>query len=112
MKKVVIFVFKGSQMCFIHVLLNAKDMHEKGIDVKIVVEGEAVALLKNLEETNNPLYNEVKEKELFHSVCLACSIKLSVATYNKTTGIPLVGDMDGHVSMASFIEDGYEVITL
>ena len=38
MKKVVIFAFKGNPLCFVHVLLNAKDMSEKGIEAKIVIE--------------------------------------------------------------------------
>lgn len=112
MKKIAIFAFKGNPMCFVHVLLNAKEMHEKGIDVKIVVEGEAVTLLQDLEQDNNPLYMEVKEKGLFHSICLACSIKLNVATYNESISIPVIGNMDGHVSMGEFIEQGYEIITL
>lgn len=112
MRKIAIFAFKGNPMCFIHVLLNAKEMNEKGIDVKVVVEGEAVTLLQDLEQNKNPLYMEVKEKGLLHSICLACSVKLNVAQYNKSLDIPLVGDMDGHVSMAAFIEEGYEIITL
>lgn len=112
MKKIAIFAFKGNPMCFIHVLLNAKEMHEKGIDVKIVVEGEAVTLLQDLETNNNPLYMAIKEAGLFHSICLACSIKLNVATYNETLDIPLVGDMSGHVSMTALIEEGYDIITL
>ncbi len=32
-------------MCFIHVLLNAMDMKEKGKEALIVMEGEAVACI-------------------------------------------------------------------
>jgi hypothetical protein len=35
MSKVAMFVFNGDPMCFIHVLLNALDMHQKGDEVKI-----------------------------------------------------------------------------
>ena len=35
MRKFVLFAFNGELMCFIHVLLNALDMQEKGFDVKI-----------------------------------------------------------------------------
>ena len=41
MKKYALFVFNGDPMCFIHVVLNALDMHTKGEDVKIIVEGSA-----------------------------------------------------------------------
>ena len=33
MKKVVLFAFNGDFMCFIHVLVNALDLHEKGYEV-------------------------------------------------------------------------------
>ena len=45
MKKIRMFVFNGDPMCFIHVLLNAIDMHEKDYDVKIVIEGASTKLL-------------------------------------------------------------------
>ena len=48
MKKVVLFAFNGDFMCFIHVLLNALDMHEKSYDVKIVIEGSATKLVPEL----------------------------------------------------------------
>ncbi len=60
--KVVFFAFKGELMCFNHVMLNALDMDGKGILVKIVMEGEAVTLIKALEEEKNELYLELKEK--------------------------------------------------
>ncbi|MBN2878896.1 MAG: cytoplasmic protein [Clostridia bacterium] len=112
MTKVAIFAFRGDPMCFIHVLLNAKDMHDKGMEVKVVIEGESVKLLKKLEDESNPLYMEVKDKGLFHSICRACSAKLGVLEYNEKIGIPVQGDMNGHVSMADFTLGGYEVITL
>jgi len=42
MRKTVLFVFNGDPMCFIHVLLNALDMKEKGHEAGIVVEGAAL----------------------------------------------------------------------
>ena len=39
MPKIVLFVFNGDPMCFIHVLLNALDMKDKGYESKIVIEG-------------------------------------------------------------------------
>ncbi len=112
MDKVVIFAFNGNPMCFSHVLLNALDMAERGMDARIVIEGEAVTLLKGLEESNNPLYLKAKEKKLIDAICKACSAKLGVLDYNETLGLPIVGDMSGHPSMARYMEDEYTVITL
>ena len=44
MKKIALFVFNGDPMCFIHVLLNALDMKEKGYEARIVIEGAAMEL--------------------------------------------------------------------
>lgn len=112
MNKTVFFAFKGNAMCFIHVLLNALDMNNKGIKCKIVIEGEAVTLLKDLQQNSNPLYMDAKEKGLIDCICKACSVKLGVFEYNETLDIPLKGEMSGHVSMLSYIERGYSVITL
>jgi hypothetical protein len=112
MEKIVIFSFKGDPLCFMHVLLNAADMNEKGMDVKIVIEGESVKIIKEMEESANTLYLKVKEKGLIDCICKACSAKMGVLEFNSGVGIPIVGDMNGHPSMSSYISKGYTVITL
>lgn len=112
MSKCVIFAFNGNQMCFVHVLLNALDMKEKGMEGKIVIEGEAVKLIKELEESENKLYLKAKEQGLIDSICKACSSKLGVLEFNETVGIPVIGSMSGHPSMSQYIELGYEVISM
>lgn len=112
MKKIVFFAFKGEQMCFMHVLINALDLHEKGVEAKIVMEGEAVKLIKELEESGNKLYQKAKDLNIFDSVCKACSAKMGVLEYNETCGIPLNGDLLGHPPMYDYIKEGFEIITL
>lgn len=112
MKKVVFFAFEGKKMCFMHVLLNAIDLHEKNHVAKIVVEGEAVKLIKELEEEENKVYFKAKELGLFDSICKACSAQMGVLEFNETVGIPLNGEMNGHPPMQTYLRDGYEVITL
>ena len=99
-------------MCFMHVLINALDLHEKGVDTKIIVEGEAVKLIKVLEEEENKLYLKIKDLGLFDSICKACSAQLGVLEYNETIGIPIKGNANGHPAMYDYIADGYEIITL
>ena len=53
MKKIALFVFNGDPMCFIHVLLNALDMKERGYEAKIIIEGAATKLLPELAKANN-----------------------------------------------------------
>ncbi|MFV0422821.1 DsrE family protein [Oleidesulfovibrio sp.] len=114
MHKVVLFPFNGEEMCFIHVLLNAKDMKSRGVDVKLVVEGAAVKLLPSLNEPDHPmhtLYAQVKEAGIIYGACKACSTKLGVVEAIPACGIALVGEMGGHPAMSEWIENGYQVVT-
>lgn len=111
-KKIAVFAFKGELMCFIHVLLNAVDMSSKGMNVKIIMEGEAVKLIKELEESNNALYLKAKKLNLFDCICKACSSKMGVLEYNQNTGIRIADEMNGHPAMAKYISEGYQIITL
>lgn len=112
LKKVAFFPFMGDKMCFMHVLINALDLHEKGVDTKIIVEGEAVKLMKVLEEEANGNYLKTKELGLFDSICKACSAQMGVLEYNQKLGIPIKGNANGHPAMYDYINEGYDIITL
>ena len=111
---VVLFAFRGDPMCFVHVLLNALDLKEKGKKGLIILEGEAVTLVEEMRKPQaflNGLYQNAKEKELFHGACKACAIRMESDAVIQEEGIPLIGDMSGHPAMADFIEQGYQIIT-
>jgi len=112
--KTVLFVFNGDPMCFIHVLLNALDMHAGGHEVRIVMEGASVALAPALVKPEHPLaklFAKVREANLLDGACRACSVKLGVAAEVEAAGIALIGDMSGHPSMRVYMEAGWQVIT-
>ena len=114
MKKFALFVFNGDPMCFIHVLLNALDMKEKGYDGKIIIEGSATKLLPELAKSDNPLHKlweKVKEAGLVDGVCKACSNKLETLEAAKKQGLTLLDEMSGHPSMARYRDEGFEVIS-
>jgi hypothetical protein len=114
MKKIVLFVFNGDPMCFIHVLLNALDMKEKGYESKIVIEGSATKLIPELAKENNPmnkLWEKVKVFGLVDGVCKACSNKMGTLGATKDQGITFLDEMTGHPSMARYREDGFEIVS-
>ncbi|MFW6005779.1 MAG: DsrE family protein [Desulfonatronovibrionaceae bacterium] len=114
MKKYALFVFNGDPVCFIHVLLNALDLNEKGHGAGIVVEGSATGLIPELAEENHPLHKlwtRVREKGFVLGVCRACSRKMGTLEDAEKQGLSLLEDMSGHPGMAAYIEKGYEVIT-
>ncbi len=114
MKKVVLFVFNGDPMCFIHVLLNAIEMKDKGYEAKIVVEGSAAKLIPELAKEDNPLHKlweKAKGSELIDGVCKACANKMGTLGDAEAQGLNLLDEMSGHPSMAGYRDKGYEVIT-
>lgn len=114
MTKIAIFAFRGDPMCFVHVLLNGLDMAAKGMEGKIIIEGDAVKLVPEMAAPGhflNQLYLKAKEQGLIVGACRACSTKLGVASAVEAEGVSLIGEMSGHPSMSAYIEEGYRVIT-
>lgn len=114
MSRIALVAFKGEQMCFVHVLLNAIDMVEKGFEVRVVLEGESTRLIPELAKPTNPfhkLYMNVRQKNLIYAVCKACSTKMNVLEAVVAEGLPLAGEMAGHPALADYIKDGYQIVT-
>ncbi len=114
MKKAALFVFNGDPMCFIHVLLNALDMKERGYHAQIVVEGSATKLTPALAKADHPLHalwEKVKQAGLVGGVCEACSRKMGTLDAASEQGLTALNEMNGHPSMARYRDDGYEILT-
>jgi len=96
------------------VLLNALDMNTKGHNVKIIIEGASVKLIPELVKPGNPLnglWKKNLEAGLVSGVCKACSNKLGTLEAAKEQGLILLDDVSGHPGMASYLDNGYEIIT-
>ncbi len=114
MKKVALFAFNGDPVCFVHVLLNALEMRQRGHEAKIVIEGAATALLPILAAPEHPLnrlWEQVRTDKLIEGVCKACANKAQTIPSAHAQEIRLLMGMSGHPSMAEFIESGFEIIT-
>jgi len=113
-KKVLLVAFKGEPMCFVHVLLNALDMKEKGYDVKVVIEGTATQAAAELSDPGKPfakLYQRVREVGLIDCACQACSAKMEVLPVLQAQGLSLCAEMSGYPSISRYVDLGYKVIT-
>ncbi len=113
--KAALFAFNGEPMCFVHVLLNAFDMKEKGWEVVIVIEGSATKLVKDFHDDPSlpfaKLYAKAVAEGLVSCVCQACAAKMGSKASAEEQGLELCGELKGHPSMARFEEDGYRVYT-
>jgi len=114
-KKLALFAFNGDPMCFSHVLLNAMDMHEKGHQVKVVIEGSATKLIKSFEEDGEgpiaQLFFKVRDMGMLDCACNACSLKMGSQDSAKRLEIRLCDEMMGHPSISRYIDEGYDVLT-
>lgn len=114
MQKTVLVAFNGEITCFVHVLLNALDMAEKGFSVKVVIEGAATKLIPGLAKEEGgmaSLYKKVKELKLIDCVCQACAAKMGTLDAVTAEGLPLCAEMKGHPSLGRYQQEGYTVIT-
>jgi len=114
MKKLALFAFNGDPVCFIHVLLNALDMNEKGHGAKIIIEGAATKLIETLARPDNPLHNyweKVKELNLIEGICKACATKMGTLSEAESQGLTILDDMSGHPGMGRFMDAGFDIIT-
>jgi len=114
MKKFALFAFNGDPMCFIHVIINALDLHNQGFEVKVIVEGSATKLASEFDNENNPfidMYKKLKDLDLISCFCRACSNKMNSIKKVEELKFPVCAELHGHPSMAKYINDGYEIIT-
>ena len=115
MAKVVFFTFRSDPMSFMHAMLNALDLEEKGMWGEIVFEGESTQLIPLISQPEHflyPLYTQSKSKGIFYGACQFCTQKMGISEQAESEHIPLIGDMFGHPPMSDFIRQGYTIITL
>jgi hypothetical protein len=115
MHKAALFVFNRDPMCFIHVLLNALDLDQKGGEARIVIEGAATGLIPELEKADHPLnklWQQVKSKGLVEGVCKACASKMDTLSAAQAIGLQPLDDMLGHPGMAGYRQKGFDIITI
>jgi hypothetical protein len=114
LKKVALFAFNGDPMCFIHVLLNGLDMHAKGQEIKIIMEGTATRLVTELDKPGSPLkplWEKARQLGLIDGVCKACSNKMGTLAAAEEQKLKPLDEMSGHPSMARYMAEGFEVIS-
>ncbi len=114
MKKTVLFAFDPETTVFGHMMLNALDMKRRGFDVRVVIEGDAVKQISFLRNETKPfadVYAELRSAGLIDGVCKACATRAGVVPAAIEQQLKLLDELQGHPSMARYLEQGYEVVT-
>ena len=113
-EKYLVYAFNGEEMCFVHALLNVEEFFEKGFDAKLVIEGSATKQIKLMDDPDDQfanLYKRVKNKGLIDCVCRVCAKQMNSLDAARKQNLNICDSLSGHVSMARYLQEGYEVIT-
>ena len=115
--KALFLLFSGTEdNCNLkHAFVFARDMVARGGEAKIVFEGASPAWLLQLPDPEHSLhgmYTRVKEEGLFAAVCRACAVQAGAVEAAQEEGLPLAADAFGHVSLAGYLDQGYQIVGL
>lgn len=117
MKKIAIIVHASETELgrALHSLLYAQELHEAGHEVKVIFDGAGTVWVKNFEDPANkynPLYKAVKNLGVITGVCEYCAGAFGVNEQVRASGLTIMGERNGHPSVAQLIADDYQIITL
>ena len=119
MAKIALLVFSDTSQANLakglHALLITKQLHQSGIEVRLIFDGAGTAWITALadpEHRLHGLFNEVKGLGLMEGVCHYCSGHYSDPALVEKEGLALLGEAEGHPDIASLIKDGYQILTL
>ncbi len=117
MAKILFLLFTGPDVsCKLqHAFLFARDAVSKGSEAQIVFEGDAprwVPVLRDKDHSLRGQYIQAKQKGLIGGVCRGCAMMHNVLDDVEAEGLPILDEAFGHVSVASFVEKGYHIVSL
>lgn len=122
MPRKILFVLFAEDVCRqLHAFMYANDLHRKGYQTRIIVEGMATRLLADLEQAPLRLQKAVTEAKtagLIAGACLQASSGCGSAEDRdivdaiKARDVAFLSDLDNHAGIEPFIRDGYEIIAI
>ncbi len=111
MKKIAIVSFTGEMPCFVHVLLNVWNYHERGYEAALIIEGASAARLADIGSTPQAgLWEKIKQAGLVKSVCKACAAQMGTLDLAEGQGLPIDAALAGHSDLEAFTAQGFQII--
>jgi hypothetical protein len=117
MKRKLLFVVFTNDACKRnHAFLYANDLARRGHDVRLIIEGDATQCLLEREGLFDKLLEEARGLGILAGLCKTASAGCSdpsrdVTRLAEESGIELLDTLDGHAGIASFVAEGYEIVT-
>jgi hypothetical protein len=115
--RVALFLFAGPEMLCkaLHTFVFSRDIFARGGTARIVLAGKSPEWLPKLRNPEHKLHvmsQNARGEGLIKAVCKACAMQAGVVQAAEQKGLSLVGGTFGHVSLASYVECGFQVINL
>jgi hypothetical protein len=122
MQRKILFVLFAEDVCRqLHTFLYARDLHRKGYQTKVILEGMATRLLADLLQAPPLLQKAVADAKAAGLIAGACRQASTgcgspedrnVVDAIRGHGIGLLDDLDNHAGIEPFVREGYEVIAI
>lgn len=101
----------------VHAFLYARELKEHGHEVVLIFDGagtEWAEELSNPASTSKlkPAYEQLKERGIVEVICDYCATAFQVRAPLAERGLSLIGEYEGHPSVAKWIDEGYQLIIL
>lgn len=101
----------------VHALLYAQELLEHGHDVVLIFDGAGTTWAKELTDPESdsqlkPAYEALHAVGVTEIVCDYCANAFGVKGPLVERGIPLVSEYAGHPSIATWVDQGYQLIIL
>lgn len=120
MRKLLFLVFTDESCRQTHALMYALDLHRRGYQVRVVLEGVATKVMHELEVDQSrigSMLRDAREAGILAGACkrasggCACDDPArNVVDLAREHHIALLDDLDGHAGIEPFVREGYEVI--
>ena len=124
MSKVAIILLVGpgtheSHARMFHSLVYSKELREKGHEVRLIFDGASTEWLAKWGDPQDDddrmmggFFAGLRDAGLTYIVCDFCAGAFKVHDKLKTQGVPLVAEYLNHPSVATLIDDGFQLLTL
>lgn len=89
-----------------------KEAKEAGDDVELIFDGAGVQWVRELSKEDNQLRGQFeKGKDRVAGACEFCSGAFGVKDEVRAAGIRYLSEFEGHPSLRTRVEEGYQIVT-
>lgn len=93
-------------------LETAKEYKENGDPVTLIFDGTGTKWIPVLEDESHNLHSLYRTVKTDTRVCDYCAETFEVHDQVTSYGVDIIAEYDGHVSLRSRFEEGYNVVTI